>query len=356
MALFDIGAGLSSVASAAQSVGSSVGSALSSLSGVAGAASKLAGALNNLSNPASLISSIRSINVPGSGGAFAATRVSFSGPGNADDWRVRLSIPNNFFAQSPVLAPLQRAGGLVFPYTPTIQISHSANYDDIPITHQNYQFLAYQNSAISSFQVSGPFHVEDAVQAQYWIAAVHFLRSATKMYTGDDTGNFQGSPPPILSLNGYGDYVFKNVPVVVKAFSIELPQDANYIATTVGSPGFSGFGTASGGAANTIAGAAATAGQLAGIAGALGAGKVAGTLGKAAAIGGVIGGVSNLLGGGSGQGLGGAFPTNSGATHVPVKSTLSITLQPVYSREAVRQFSLQKFVNGEYVKGTGGYI
>ena len=353
---FDLGAGINSIASAAQSVGSSVSSALSSISSVAGTASRLAGALNNLSNPASLISSLRSINLPGSGGAFAATRVSFSGPGNADDWRVRLTIPNNFFASSPVLAPLQRAGGLVFPYTPTINITHSANYDDIPITHQNYQFLAYQNSAISSFQVSGAFHVEDAVQAQYWVAVVHFLRAATKMYTGDDTGNFQGSPPPILSLNGYGDYVFKNVPVVVKSFNIELPSDANYISTTVGAPGFSGFGTASGGAANTIAGAAATAGQLAGLAGNLGAGKLASTLGKAAVVGGAVGGIANLLGGGSGNGLGGIFPTNSGATHVPVKSQLSVTLQPVYSREAVRQFSLQKFVKGEYVNGTGGYI
>lgn len=356
MALFDVGAGLGSLANVAQTVGSSVGSALSSISGIAGTASRLAGALNNLSNPASLISSLRSANLPGSGGAFSATRVSFSGPGTADDWRVRLSIPNNFFAQSPVLAPLQRAGGLVFPFTPTIQLSHSASYDDVPLTHQNYQFLAYQHSSISSFTISGPFNVEDAVQAQYWIAAVHFLRSATKMYTGDDTGNFQGSPPPILSLNGYGDYVFKNVPVVVKSFSIELPQDANYIATTVGAAGFSGFGTASGGAANTIAGAAATAGQLAGVAGALGAGRLAGALGAAAVAGSAINSVSKLLGGGAGQGLGGTFPTNSGATHVPVKSTLTVGLQPIYSREAIRQFSLQKFVNGEYVNGTGGYI
>jgi hypothetical protein len=354
---FDLGASIKSIAGAAQSVGSTFGSALSNVQGALGTASRLAGALNNLSNPSSLISSLRSINLPGNigGSAFAATRVTFAGPGNADDWRVRLTIPNNFFAESSVLAPLQRAGGLVFPYTPTISISSSASYEDIPITHQNYNFLAYQNSKIDQFTISGPFHVEDAVQAQYWIAAVHFLRSATKMYTGD-SGTFSGSPPPILALNGYGDYVFKNVPVIIKSFTVELPADANYIATTVGTGGFSGFGAASGGAVNTIAGVQGTLGLIAGLTGNTSAAKAAKTVGNIAAAAGAISGVANLLSGGAGQGLGGVFPTATGATHVPNKSTLTIVLQPIYSREAVRQFSLEKFVNGGYVNGTGGYV
>jgi hypothetical protein len=354
---FDLGAGINSIASAAQSVGSSLGSALTSVQGALGTAGRLAGALNNLSNPSALISSLRSINLPGNiaGGAFAATRVTFAGPGNADDWRVRLTIPNNFFASSPVLAPLQRAGGLVFPYTPTISISSSASYDDVPITHQNYNFLAYQNSKVDQFSVSGAFHVEDAVQAQYWIAAVHFLRSATKMYTGD-SGASSGSPPPILALNGYGDYVFKNVPVIIKSFTVEMPADANYIATTVGTPGFSGFGAASGGAVSTMAGVQGTLGTIAGLTGNTSAAKAAKTVGNIAAAAGAISGVANLLSGGSGQGLGGVFPTSGGATHVPNKSTLTIVLQPIYSREAVRQFSLEKFVNGGYVNGTGGYV
>lgn len=349
MGLFDEGASIvDTVASTAKSVGSAV-------VGAVGTAARLAGALSSLSNPSSLISSLRSLNVPtGFGSAFAATRVSFAGPGNNDDWRVRITIPHNFFASSPVLAPLMNAGGLVFPYTPTVTISHSANYDDVAITHQNYQFIAYQNSKAEQITISGPFNVEDSVQAQYWIAAVHFLRSATKMYTGDT--EFQGSPPPIVSLNGYGDYVFKNVPCVIKSFTIDLPSDANYIATTVGSGGFSGFGAASGAAAGTIAGVQATAGKIAGVAGALGAAQVAKVAGMASTAAGIVGGVGNLLGGGSGSGLGGMYSTSTGATHVPVKSTLTVTLQPIYSREAVRQFSLQKFVNGGYTGGTGGYI
>ena len=358
---FDIGSSISSFVSTAKTIGSSFISSGGGLEGALGTASKLAAALNNLSNPAGLISALRSINVPGTdgmGAAAAAARVNFTGPGNSDDWRVRLSIPPNFFASSNILGPLKAAGGLVFPYTPTISISHSATYDDVAITHQNYQFMAYQNSKANAISISGAFNVEDQVQAQYWIAAVHFLRSATKMYTGD--GDSAGSPPPILSLNGYGDFVFKNVPVVITSFSIDLPADANYISTTMGAEGFSGFGAASGGAAATVEGLAGMIPTLAGIAGNV-AGALAGTaLGKAAGAavqGSAI--LSKIVGGGVGAGAAsGAFTaaTPSGNTHVPNKSTLTVTLQPVYSREAVRQFSLQKFVTGGYVNGSGGYI
>jgi hypothetical protein len=176
------------------------------------------------------------------------------------------------------------------------------------------------------------------------------------MYTGDDVGGFQGSPPPILALNGYGDYVFKNVPVVVKSFNIELPADANYISCTVGAANaFGGFGGASGGGVGTIQGLVSTTSQLSGLAGALGKAGVAQKLGQVAAIGASVNGVASAISGVA-AGLAGNFGTSSGATHVPVKSSLTISLQPVYSREALRQFSLQKFVNGGYVNGTGGYV
>ena len=246
-------------------------STASLVGGVAGAVREFA------ANPSSIVSAIRSMNVPLGGIASIFATVTFGGPGTSDDWRVRISVPSNFFASSPILKPLVASGGLVFPYTPQINISHSASYEDVGITHQNYQFLAYQNSKMQEIQISGPFNVEDAVQAQYWIAAVHFLRAVTKMYTGDTAE--QGSPPPIVTLNGYGNHVFNNVPVVVKSFNIDMPQDCDYIKTQV----------------------------------------------------------------------------SGGVDHVPVKSTLTVTLQPIYSREAVRNFSLQKFVNGGYMK-SGGYI
>lgn len=341
MPLFDVGPGLNSVIGAA--------------SGALNVASNLAGALNNLSNPAALISKLRSINLPAGGMPGMAGKLAqatFGGADTSNDWRVRLSIPTAF-TSSPVLQPLIQAGNaLIFPYTPSIQISSSASYEDQAITHQNYTYTFYQNSRVDQFTISGAFHVEDGAQALYWLAAVHFLRSATKMFTGD--GDLQGNPPPILKLNGYGDYVFKNVPVIVKAFQVELPADVNYINTSVSAAAAFGSGSSAGPLTN-LSNVSTLASGLAGVAGALGANKIASSLGKVGAIGGAVAGVANLITGASAVLNGGGGFASQGNSWVPVKSNLTVTLQPIFSRENMKQFSLQKFVNGDYVK-SGGYV
>lgn len=220
----------------------------------------------------------------------------------ARDWRVRLNFPPNAaFITSPLLKPLLESGGLVFPYTPQIQIIHSASYSDMSPVHNNYPFLSYENSKVEAISVIAPFYVEDAVEAAYWVAAMHFLKSATKMQFGSDAA--AGAPPPILKLNGYGDYVFKDVPVVIKSFTMDLPNDSDYISASIGEQ-------ASGGAAIS---------------------KIASAVGI------------NTPGGAVGQGV----------SWAPVKSTINLTLQPLYSRQQVRSFSLDKFVKGDYVVGSG---
>jgi len=102
---------------------------------------------------------------------------------SSGDWRVKLSLPSNF-AGSPVLSPLTETSGLVFPYTPTIYITHSAGYNQIQPIHSNYPFYAYQNSRVEQFSIVGDFYVENAKEAEYWIAAIHYLRSVTKMAYG----------------------------------------------------------------------------------------------------------------------------------------------------------------------------
>jgi hypothetical protein len=319
---------------------SGVQSVLGTAAGVLNTAANLGAALNsNLSNPARLLSAIRSINLPVGGEAISSivnSAASFGGTDNTNDWRARLSMPTgSFFDRSPILQPLISAGGLIFPYTPTISINSTATYGEIPVTHQNYQFQAYQNSRVSDIQITGEFNVEDAVQAKYWIAVVHFLRSVTKMFTGDTA--FQGNPPPILNFSAYGDHVFRNVPVVVKSFSMTLPKDVQYISTNVSTFGTGGLGNIS-----------QEAGQLAGVAGAFGLSSAAQSLGQIGAVAGAASTLTNLFSGTAGaQGV----PRDS---HVPVKSDLTITIMPIYSKEAVRQFSLQKFVNGDYV--SRGYI
>jgi hypothetical protein len=191
------------------------------------------------------------------------------------DWRVKLSLPRNFTASS-VIKPLTETSGLVFPYTPTIYITHSANYNQIQPVHSNYPFYAYQNSRVEQFSIVGDFYVETSKEAEYWVAAVHYLRSVTKMAYGNTSNS--GSPPPVVRLNGYGDYVFSNVPVIVNSFAVELGQDVDYIKCNIG----------------------------------------------------------------------------AGATWVPTRSNIQVTVAPIYSRRAVESFSLDRFVNGGYIGPRGG--
>ena len=217
---------------AEKSVANTLGSALSS--GV-GAVSNIArgfgsNLVDEITDSFGLGKLLRSSNIP----LFGMSKgVGFSeaswGSKSPEDWRVRLSIPANFnLGQGVLQKKLTDTNGMVFPYTPQIILQHSANYGSMRPTHSNYPFPVYQNSQADTISITGDFLVENADEATYWIAAVHYLRSVTKMSYGIDTTN-QGSPPPVVKLNGYGDFVLKNVPVVVNLFSVDLPSDVDYI-------------------------------------------------------------------------------------------------------------------------------
>ena len=326
------GAGAATLATAARSIGSIPGN-------LGGAANRLSGALNNLAAAGGIISAIRSINLPSKGepsGKINNAAATFSD----SDWRVRLSIPSiDSFSSSPILAPLRAAGGAVFPYTPTIRISNSANYDATKPLHQNFAFQSYVNSQADSINITAPFYCEDSTQAAYWVSMLHFLRSVTKMFSGQDA--LAGNPPPILYFSAYGDFVFKNIPVVVTNVSVDLDAASDYIATDM-SQAVDNFGAAFGLADATV-----------GILGAINP-RAGAALGRANNI---IQGVKGVADSFKRQLANAGGGTSGGKTYVPTKSTMTVQLQPIYSRDSARTFSLQKFVNGDYVKSNGtGYI
>jgi len=310
-------------------------------------AERLQGALSNFSDVTSadsVGSAIRSLNLPAGGeaiGDLVSAISAFGGDSFANDWRVRLSIPNwSSFKTSPVLKPLKDSGGLVFPFTPRITMKSSASYSAEQVVHTNYPFNSFKNSTPGSIEITATMAVEDAGQALYWIAAVHYLRSVTKMFNGFDPK--AGNPPPIVFLNGYGNYVFKNVPVAVTSFNCTLPNDVDYIACDV-------VGSAAGniaGIADSLGGLADTVGGIPGVSTGL-----ADTLSSFSSIAGGVGQVAGLLGT---FGIGGT--TSGGQTRVPTKSEFSITLMPMYSRSSTRKFSLDRFVTGGYLNNSFGYI
>jgi hypothetical protein len=311
-----------------------------------GTAGRLSSAVSTAYSGGNALSAIRAINLPAGGEAigdiFSAV-ASFGGDANANDWRVRLSLPTwPSFRTSPVLKPLKDAGGLIFPYTPQINIQSGANYTKESVTHSNFAFHAFKNSEPGSIELTAPLNVEDSKQALYWIAAVHYLRSVSKMFAGNDPK--AGNPPPIVFLNGYGNFVFKNVPVVITKFTVNLPQDCDYISCEV-----------RGSAAGAVAGVADSIG---GLADSLGT-TLGDTLGSS--IPGLLGGISSIAGGvGQVAGLLGTFgvggSTSGGIAHVPTKSSIQLSLMPVYSRTSARKFSLDRFVTGGYLNNSFGYV
>lgn len=187
--------------------------------------------------------SIRSKNL--STGAEPQLKTYKSGDFNRQhDWRVKLSLPNSgpyrqsytlgADIDSQILSELVKTDGFVFPYTPQVFITQSANYEKLSPTHSNYPFPIYENSQVDQFTITGDFTVENASEGRYWIAANHYLRSVTKMDYGGKS-SFSGTPPPVVYLNGYGDFIFKDVPVVVEQYQLTLPQDVDYIRVPVGS-------------------------------------------------------------------------------------------------------------------------
>jgi hypothetical protein len=239
------------------------------LQSVAGQISSAAGMLNNF------LSLRRGSNLPSGGELFLKQGSPIQLQPNAkNDWRVRINAQWNIF-NSPLFKLLENTGGVVWPYNPNITVSTKANYTAIDATHSNYQFQAYKNSVVDDIQISGEFSCETETDAAYWIAATTFFKTATKMFFGE--GEFAGNPPIVCNLSGYGSSIFDKVPVIIKAFSVDLKDDVNYIRC------------------NT-------------------------------------------------------FGTN---TWVPVLSTISVTVTPVYNRRRLRKFSLQDYSRGKAADNVG---
>jgi len=240
------------------------------------------------------------------------------------DWRVRVTLApgSNYFYNDPsnnLLSPLrtevannvtsavvqgvnnlfggfggsgsQQRVGVIFPYTPSVTVQHLANYEPQKLTHNNYANYFYNNSEVSAITINAEFTVQNINEGQYLLAAIYFFRSVTKMFFGNDS--FAGNPPPMVFLNGYGEYYLPNVPCVVTSFSHVMPDSVDYI--NIPEPGIAYNPTLTNPVLNS--------------------------------------------------------------TRLPTHSTISVTLQPVYSRLAQSQgFSLNDFARGALInaQGTGG--
>lgn len=133
---------------------------------------------------------------------------------------------------SGICAPLSASDGLVWPYQPQITYNHQVMYSDLSVVHANQDFHVFSKVPAVKLTVNGSWSVQNQQEGQYAMAALHFLRTITKMNFGDTDPN-AGTPPPILLFNAYGPYVFSDLPVVVTSFSMDFPEDVDYVQVQI---------------------------------------------------------------------------------------------------------------------------
>lgn len=119
------------------------------------------------------------------------------------------------------------SSGLIFPYTPSISFTHTAEYDSTSIMHSNLTFQSYKNSPPPTIGITGTFTADNRDNALHMLSAIWFCIACTKCDFGEKS-NYPGLPPPILYLNGY-DHLIDNIPVVIKSVIYKYPEDRHYV-------------------------------------------------------------------------------------------------------------------------------
>jgi len=259
-------------------------------------------------------------------------------PLKVTDWRVRLSLaPESNYLYNAVgikagdiLLPLKATNGVIFPYTPTIGTNYRANYDAVDVTHSNYKLYFYKNSSVDEISLTAEFTAQDTTEANYLLAVIHFFKSVTKMFYGQDgsaahPGPKAGTPPPLCYLTGYGAYQFDNHPLLISSFQYNLPNEVDYIRA--GMPSQSSGQNLS--AYNTK-----TIGYI----------PSASRLSSAGLNGGGVSNAPNF----SNNSL-----TNNDSTFVPTKMQIVLSMLPIVTRNDIsKNFSLQEYATGKLLRGS----
>ena len=256
-----------------------------------------------------------------------------------EDWRFKIGLmPGSdvFYKdgnRDSILTPLIKTDGVVFPYTPNVLVNYRANYDSQSPTHSNYANHFYQHSLVQDVQVNATFTAQSTEEADYMMAAIHFFKSATKMFYGQDQN--KGTPPPVLGVSGFGPDQFNFHKAVINQFNYSLPEDVDYIRTSKAGP--QGIE------------AQQTRARLDGGSGNYGLFGTVGRIGRLFGIGASVGAERAFQAANEGTNL-----AKAGSSYVPTKIEVSLVLLPVVTRaEQSRQFSLQDYASGRGLSQRG---
>ena len=181
------------------------------------------------------------LNPGGENSSNSAGVVATSRFGSNVDTRARLALSpgaKDILYRDPgnsLLRPLVETDGIVWPYTPNINVSFSAAYTGNQTIHNNYQSQSYGQSTVEQITCVGQFTANTPREAAYVLSVLHFLKSATKSFFGQDTN--RGTPPPVLRFSAHGPYMFNSVPVVIANTSQDFEGSIDYINADIASGG-----------------------------------------------------------------------------------------------------------------------
>jgi len=125
---------------------------------------------------------------------------------------------------------------MVWQTTPQIFLSGTAEYDSHQGQGQNYPIQTFSKSIPPELPIAADFFATDNYEARYLLAVFTFIKMATKGYYGDQAviDNDYGTPPPVLLFEYLGEYGFNKIPVVISNFTIQYPDDVDYVPVTFG--------------------------------------------------------------------------------------------------------------------------
>jgi len=118
--------------------------------------------------------------------------------------------------------------GLIFPYTPQISVNHSTDYGTTALVHTNEDIDHYIRTPSVTISLTAKFTIQNQREGRYALAALHFLRTVSKMHFGQNDEN-SGLPPPILRFSGYGEYMFNDLPVIVKSHTYSFDDHTDTV-------------------------------------------------------------------------------------------------------------------------------
>jgi hypothetical protein len=148
-------------------------------------------------------------------------------PGDAV--KKRIYGPKN--QKTNVCAPLWDTNGLLIPYTPAIQVTHTAvEYSQYSLPQTNFDYFAFAKRSSPMLSVTAMFTAQNQKEARYLLACLHFLRAVTMNYYGRQNGDLRGINPPTLLFSAYGPYMYHKVPMLIRNVSFGLDQDVDYIS------------------------------------------------------------------------------------------------------------------------------